>query len=203
MAIFNPYGNNSSDVNYYNSPTNTRAEPDMRNEIIYTLEGYFPEIPKANNHILRKLRRDSNNNLILCPCTNNITKEPDKDVLCTVCLGVGYLWDEIYIGVYKVLEGMARQNAIIDSLLPAGILDVPIVSFYTKYNTNIDKYDIIIQVELNIDGSIKQPLNRIDAFEIAIAWEYRCDNGKLEYFKLLTHRKVYKYLNPPTYNQLK
>ena len=112
------------------------TEPNMREELIHTLEGFFPEIPKARTGVLRKMRRDSNNNLTPCDCVNPDTHEPDKDTFCPYCWGEGYYWDEEFIEYYKVIirsdVGLSSKEDIIHPVL----LNVEFASFYLAYDTS-------------------------------------------------------------------
>ena len=195
------YSRSSSSNNafYGNSTVSVRSEPNMRQEIINMLDGHGIEIAKARKMLLRKMNRDSNNNTTLCNCVDLITKEPDKDRFCPICEGSGFLWTETIIEAYKSLEDSDKNNAKRDRSERLGIISQGLVVFYTKYNINIMTGDKIVQVKLNYDGTIYTPYLREYIYNIASFMDYRCDNGKLEYFKIFTHQEDVKHLNKPSY----
>ena len=112
------------------------------------------------------------------------------------------MWDEAQITFYKRLVDSETDNALRDRLIEVGLWNIPIVIFYTRYNSNINKNDKIVQLALDNDGSVSSPMQRTAIYKIAAVWEYRADNGKLEYYKLFTHEESVKYLNAPDYEDL-
>lgn len=195
------YTNTSNSLDFYSSTT-TGTEPDMREEMINTLDGVYPEVSKKQTGLLRRARLDSNNNLIDCPCVDNLTGEQDKDRFCPICYSSLYYWDEEEITFYKVLVERDAANATRDQLSSPGLINVPIVVFYVRYNANITRKDKIITVELNTDGSVVSPWKRTALYRIETAWDYRSDNAKLEYWKLFTHQEDVKHLNQPSYQDV-
>jgi hypothetical protein len=179
--------------------TQGQTEPNMRNELENTLDGKYPEIAKGHNVLLRKMRVNSSNVPTECPCRDETTGEPDKNIFCPVCYGHGYLFDEEYVKTYKTLE--ATNDAFLNKLMPPGMFNIPAVIFYLRYSDTINIFDKIVEVQLDDDGSVTEPINRLTVYTINNAWKYRSDNGKLEYWKLYTHKEDVKYLNPPTYGE--
>lgn len=182
-------------VNYYGQSSNTANEPNMREEMISTLEGDIPEIAKGQRVLYRQLRLDSSGNPIACPCVSKLTGEPDKDRACPICFGEGFYFDETYILAYRTLESADNSNALQDRIIPAGIVAVPLVVFYTRYDVPVSAGDKIVMVHLNADGSVKTPVRRKGVYRVVEAWDYRSDNAKLEYWKIYTHRENVKHLN--------
>lgn len=196
----NLYKKSTSSISYYGS--NGLTEANMRQEMINTLDGAFPEISKKQSGLLRKMRLDSNNKLIPCSCVDSITKEPDKDRFCAVCWGEGFLWGEENIDFYRVNISPDQSNVTLDKLQAPGLINVPLVVFYIRYSVDIKKNDKIIQLYLDNDGSKTIPNKRKAIFRIEHLWDYRADNGKLEYWKIFTHEEKVKYINPPSYSDL-
>lgn len=192
------YTKTTSSVNYYGTTTNG-AEPNMRQEMINTLHGSYPEVAKGKNVILRRARRDDDGNTIPCACIDPVTKEPDKDRFCPFCLGTGWYFDEEYIVAYRVLLDVTFSSRRRHDRMEAGNLDVPFIAFYTEYTGYITKEDKIAEVELNDDGTVVTPLHYLAVFEVDKAWDYRADNGKLEYWKVFTHQEQLKFLIAPTF----
>jgi hypothetical protein len=178
------------------------TEPDMRQELINTLDGYYPEVAKGTTGLLRKMRRDDNNILTPCTCVDSVTNEPDKDRFCPICFGEGSMWDEEEISYYRVYEGSDTMNTQKDRLMKPGLLNQPFVIFYIRYSNEITKEDKIVEIELEDDGTASEPMRRKRIFRISNFWEYRADNGKLEYYKVFCYLDSVKHLNAPSYGAL-
>ena len=174
------------------------TEVNMRQEFNNTMDGHMFEISKAQYGLLRKIRTDSDGNAVWCPCVDKITQEPDKDRFCPDCYGEGNLWDERPIQMYKVIEGLNTTNALRDRHEKPGLINIPIVVFYIRYENNISKLDKIVQIELDKSGNPAQPLRRKAVYSISSEWDYRSDQGKLEYWKIYSHEMAIKYLNAPS-----
>ena len=182
-------------ANPFANAVNTEAN--MRTELINTLDGFLPEIAKARPGLLRRARLDSTGATIPCPCVDPVTAEPDKESFCPICFGVGYLWDEESVTYYKIDTEGDMQNILKQTLTPIGLIKQPLVVFYIRYSAEITPNELIIELELNDDGSVKQPMRRKEIFDISHLWEYRADNGKLEYWKIFAHKEPRKFLNAP------
>lgn len=177
----------------FNPYTTRRTEPDMRQELENTLDGVYPEVAKKQRAVLRKMRRPLEDNV--CPCVDAVTKEPDKDHFCPICHGEGYLWDEEFMDIYKVVIKSDVGNALLDSLQSPGNIGPPLVTFYTRYSSNVTKEDRVVQLVLNDDGSPVQPYRRRAIYHIGLPIDFRSDNGKLEYWKLDCYLDERKFLN--------
>lgn len=189
--------------NFYTRPFESAgSEINVRREMINTMDGLFPEISKAQQGLLRKMRRDSTFNLIPCPCVDKITQEPDRDRWCPICHGEGYLWDEEPMQLYKVLSGLATTNALRDTMTPPGLINVPLVVFYIRYDSEITRQDRIVELILDNAGDPVEPMVRKGIHLPAALWDYRSDNGKLEYWKAYTHEVSRKYINAPNYEDI-
>lgn len=181
---------------FYNGIT-SGTEPNMRQELINTFDGLYPEIAKAQNGLLRRMRRDTNYNRIPCGCVDTVTQEPDKDRYCGICLGEGFLWDEESIQFYRTLDDNPR-----DELTKPGLINIPYVIFYIRYDSDITKDDKIVRLVLDTAGDVVLPKRRSSIYRIELVWDFRADNGKLEYWKVYSHLEDVKYLNTPTYNNV-
>jgi len=185
--------------NRYYTTSGASSEPDMRSELINTLDGAVPEVAKGHYVLLRKLNRDSNNQLTQCSCVSSLG-EGDKDRWCPVCWSTSFLWTESWIKTYETIEiAPDTTNAFLNKVLPPGIFNIPAIIFYARYSVDVHKDDRIIKVSLADDGSVNSPVVRTGIYKINFAWKYRADNGKSEYYKLFTHKEDVKYLNPPDY----
>lgn len=181
---------NTSD-NTYTSGT----EPNMRQELNNTFDGVFPEVSKAQPALLRKMRRDSNNKLILCPCVDVLTHEPDVDTFCNICHGDGNLWDETPIDVYSVVLRSDVGLSSKEDLIRPGLMNIRLVSFYLRSSVDITEQDKIVELVLDTAGNPVRPYRRENLYRITTAIDYRSDNGKLEYWKLDCYSEKRKFLN--------
>ena len=203
-----------------------RTEPSMRQELLNTLNGSFPEIAKKTKIVLRKMRRgtlevypegtislpwtevnaaekryrwrsDIGNDLLPCPCTHPVTKEADVDTYCPFCHGEGYIWDESFIDAYKVVIKGDVSNALIDKQKGPGQIASPVAIFYVDYLSPVTDDDKIVGLVLNIDGTPAKPYFRKALYRIGKAIDLRADDGRLEYWKLDCYAEYRKFLNGP------
>lgn len=195
------YRKTTGNLNFYGSST-SGTEPDMRQEFINTIEGLSPEVAKGQPGLLRKMRRNTDGSLIPCGCVHDITNEPDKDRFCPICFGEGYLWDEDDIQFYRVYKESDASNVDKNNLRKPGLINQPFVVFYVRYDAEITKEDKIVELELEHDGTASDPMTRKRLFRIGNLWDFRADNGKLEYFKVFAHHDDVKHLNAPLYGDV-
>lgn len=161
---------------YKNIYSTTRKEIDLRKEFDDILSGSTFEIEKGRIGLLRKMRRDSDGNLISCSCRDKITNEPDRDYFCKFCRGHGYYWDEHIITYFANDMTYGReggQNKEYDKLY-----------FYLKYNTNITDDDYLIILKADADGNIVVPHQRERFFKVFSADSFRSDFGRIEYWRI-------------------
>lgn len=171
------------------------AEPNMRQELINTFEGKFPEEPKAQPGALRSMRRDDKDKLIICACVDEVTNEPDKDKFCPICWGEGFVWDEVLMDVYKVIIKSSVGLATKEDLIRPGLVNITLVSFFAKYDELIRKEDKVIELVLNIDGTPVIPYKREALYRIGTLIDFRSDSAKIEYWKLDCFEEQRKFLN--------
>lgn len=195
------YRSVTATINYYGSAS-SNTEPDMRQELINTLDGSLPEVAKGQPGLLRVMNRDSNNNLIPCACVDSATHEPDKDRFCAFCFGTGYYWTETSITYYRAPLDAEKNRALQDRLTEAGLINVPLVVFYIRYSDALTIDDRIVLVNLDDDGTVSDPLTRKAIYRLGDIWDYRADVGKLEYWKAVGFEEKVKYLNAPSYADL-
>jgi len=174
----------------------SRAEPNMREELNNFLDGSYPEISKKQIAVLRKMRRDSNDNLIECDCLDDTTKEPDKSSYCPFCAGEGYIWDEILVDLYKRITRNDSGNSI-TTQVEASIVNVPIYIFYLKSSVDITEEDKIVLLVLDSEGLPQRPYRRRAVYRIGQLIDYRSDNGKLEFWQVDAVAERDQFLNGP------
>ena len=185
---------------YVNSPIG--SEPDMRQELIDMFDGKYPEIPKAQVGLIRRMRRDVNDRVLVCPCVDLVTKEPDRDHFCPICYGEGAYWDEIELQYYAMpAERRDLSLSIKDTLEPPGLINVPTVVFYVRYDSIISLGDKVIRLVTDADGTILTPRRRRSIFRINSLWDFRSDHGRIEYWKVFAHKESVKFLNAPGYDE--
>ena len=176
--------------NFYSAVTG--SEIDLRQEMINTLDGAFPEVAKSLTGLLRAMNKDDDGDLIECSCVDKITHEPDKDFLCPISLNERYLWTESYITFYKVPAG---ENLLLDKRIPPGLSNITQAIFYMRYSVSIEKHDKIIEIELNLDGTKVTPVKRTHIWRIHDLLFFRSDNGRVEFIKAICALEDVKHLN--------
>jgi hypothetical protein len=181
--------------NFYKNTT--RTEIDMRKEMTNFLQGSYPEIAKKMPAILRRMRRTTSGTLTDCACVDDVTGEPDKDTFCGLCFGEGYYWDEIFLDVYKVVIKSDVGNALKEQLASPSLWNIPVVLFYTDYAETITEDDKIVELSLNTAGEVVEPYQRVAVYRINTLFDFRADEGRLEYYKIATYKEDVKFLNGP------
>lgn len=198
----NFYRRVTNTTGFYSSAT-SGGEPNMRQELIDMFDGKNPQIPKAQIGVLRRMRRDERHHIIACPCVDIVTKEPDKDRYCPICYGEGAYWDEVELQYYAVpAERRDLSLAIKDTLEPPGLINVPTVVFYIRYDSHIHLGDKMVRLETDLEGVPIEPRQRRGIFKINSLWDFRSDRGKIEYWKVFAHKEDVKYLNAPEYDEV-
>ena len=177
----------SSVKDLYNSTDYIPSEIGMREEMIATRDGTIIEIEKFHPILIRLMRKDTAGNLIPCECVDRLTREPDKDRKCPICLGDGFKWDEVFDKAYRTLltpKEVQRR---------AGLINVPTMLFYMRHDTPITNHDKVVEVVLDLEGLPIQPVKRSEIFRIQHVESYRLDHGRVEYLKIWTYREDVKH----------
>lgn len=177
----------SSTKDLYNSSATTEAS--LRTEFIKTALGGIQEVAKFKPVLVRITRRDIKGKPVPCECASGITREPDKAQLCRICLGEGVKWDESSQLAYRVLSNPKEVQK------PGGLINIPLVVFYLRYNTPLTILDKIVELVLDLEGQIVEPIKRENVFKIQHVEPYRLDNGKVEFMKAWGFREDVKFLN--------
>ncbi|MHA2063338.1 MAG: hypothetical protein ACXABY_03035 [Candidatus Thorarchaeota archaeon] len=172
-----------------------RTEPDMRQEFNNFLDGKWPEIPKAQTGLLRKMKRSSSGALVPCPCVDELTGEPDKDTFCSICHGEGWLWDEGFVDLYKILVRSDVGKSLNEELIGPGLMNIPVMIFYLRSSVDITLEDRVVEVELDSEGLPVRPYRRKRLYRIGTIVDFRSDGGRLEYWKVDCYHEKRKFLN--------
>ncbi|MBD3268457.1 hypothetical protein GF373_17455 [bacterium] len=172
-----------------------RSEISLRDELIKTLNGSFPEMAKKQIGLVRIMRRDSNGTLIKCECRNEVTDEPSRDIYCPYCLGEGFYWDEAKAYFYSWQPGYDTQQALKESLTVAGNLNVPFRVFYLDYKGSLTFEDRVVELLLDKNGIPSRPLKRKAIWRIGTLEDVLGDSGRLEFWKAVCFEYKMVFLN--------
>jgi hypothetical protein len=173
-----------------------RTEISLRDELIRTLQGGLPEISKKQIGLLRIMKRDSARKLIPCICTNKVTGEPDKDGYCPFCLGEGFLWEEQFVDFYRSDPGVEARKALRPRSQVPGEMNVPLRAFYLEFNKELTLDDRVIELVLDGEGKIVHPMSRRAIYHLGDVYDYRADNGRIEFWKAIGWSDLLIPLNP-------
>jgi hypothetical protein len=169
----------------------------MRQELNNTFDGVWPEIPKSQPVILRKMRRTADDKLIRCACVDKLTGEPDIDTFCPFCHGEGWLWDEQLFDGYKVVIRSDVGLSSKEDLIAPGLLNIPFVIFYMRSSVPVAPEDKVVELVLDAEGNPILPYKREFLYRIGTLIDLRSDGGRLEYWKLDCYAEERKFLNGP------
>lgn len=166
------------------SPVEGLSTLDLRDEFNRLILGGGDWDPIGQPFILRRMRRNSDNSLVQCYCSDNIFHESDQDFFCPSCFGAGYLFDEELIYGYKVVAASpSGTNASINySKLPAGTVRLDAIRFFLPYDVYPSDEDKLIEIKLNDDGTPFLPYHRLGIYELMLNREMRGIYGKLEFW---------------------
>lgn len=160
------------------------TEVDLRSEFQQLMEGSSGEIPKQQSFILRRMRRDSDEELMACDCVDSLTKEPDKENVCVFCHGEGYYFDEVWVKGYTMFIGPKGGHSNRRTNMAPGLISSYDKVFYLPYNTIITYDDKIVELKLDSNGKPIVPYRRKMIFRPETIMEMRADNGRIEYFAI-------------------
>lgn len=182
------------------------SDIDMRAELGKIFDGDGHEPPRGYYAILRRMKRDSNGHLIICPqCRKVGTQDHTRWLVCDCCLGSGHLWVEEWCQIYKWPgTAAARSRSQFKQYEPFGIIDTDLSVIYVRHHVKPTTDDKIIEVKLNDDGSIAYTENqyiRTELFDINDVDHWRLDRGKLEYFRITGIRVTVDYFGQPLATQ--
>ena len=170
----------------------TLTEIDLRAEMEHTIEGGDYETAKGQSYILRRMRRQAGNDLLIpCSCFNPNTKEGSSDVYCPYCHGEGHLWDEEWFRGIKIRNRMGTQGRI-DSIMQelAGLIHPELSYIYTTYDLCPTMDDRIIMAQLDVEGNPQWPIKIGHYYFIEKSDFKRCDKGRLEYWRLTVRERL-------------
>lgn len=158
-------------------------EIDLRSEFEQLMEGTKGETAKKQRFVLRKMRRDTNDDKISCSCKDSLTNEPDTEV-CPFCLGEGYYWDETWIDGYTWYVGSRNNHANRRIQLAPGVISGYDKIFYLYFSVDITYDDKIVQMKLDSEGDLSIPYTRKLIFRPETIMEMRGEDGRIEFYTI-------------------
>lgn len=161
--------------------SNSQGEVDLREEFDAILFGTDGGTPHNYLVLLRKMRRDSNGDLIKCSCVDELTNEPSTETECSYCLGEGYIWDEHFLRTFSEMVPSTTGLSRSVKTLPFGLVNEQYKVFYLRYSTDIDYKDKIIEMNLDKEGQLFRPYKRKRIYRPETIDFKRGDNGRIEY----------------------
>lgn len=170
--------------NDFYSCASGQTEIDLRTELNRTIYGNCPpEIAKGQPGLIRKFRRDDNDKRVLCSCVNPVTGESPRELICPVCLGEKYLWDEEEVEFYLTTVESDTQLADREMLRQPAVFNTPFFVIYIPSSFTLTQEDKIVRLVLDKSGTPVLPQRRRDVIRIASLQDMRLDNGRLEFWK--------------------
>lgn len=162
------------------SSSRSTGEIDLRakfDEIVYGGNG---KVPHGKWVLLRRPNRDEDGVPVPCTCLNSLSRDASPG--CPYCLGEGFIWSEDWNKVYSMYigadGGMTRRSI----KLPPGILSVEYKVFYMRYDCGVRKGDKLVEVVLDQEGKIVEPLQRKTIYYIETVDDQRSDDGRIEFY---------------------
>ena len=139
---------------------------------------------KGQPLILRKIRRDENDERIKCTCNDSVTHEGDGDAFCAYCDGVGYIWDEFwFLGYVTHSASFVGTSMTLREIVTPGFVQVDEPYLYTFYYITVKKNDWIIQPALDEEGQVIMPMRAKHRNIVISQFPMRMDGARIEYWK--------------------
>lgn len=166
---------------------------DMRAEFTALLRGDDGQPRLGEYAIFRKMRREPNGKPTLCPrCRKIGVQESRIGSECGLCLGVGYLWDEEWVIVYRWSgTSVSRSRSGYKKFEMFGVINTDLAVIYMEYYGTPTTEDKLISVVTDSEG--KPVLSggqyqRLEMFDFRTVDRYRADNAKLEYWRVTANK---------------
>jgi len=129
-----------------------------------------------------------------CPCVlNNRSFEPDRDIRCEHCDGLGYFFNDHPTRTYI---NNSQAYAIYKRVKKPGDSQVEYKTSYFEWNflsrfydtTSSEvipnRFDRVIKLEQDLEGNTESPSKAREIYEILSIDPYRLDNnGRIEYYR--------------------
>jgi len=128
-----------------------------------------------------------------CECRKkNRSGEPDRDIRCSICQGLGYYFTDHLTRAY-VNHSQAYAQYLKIKKQGGARTEYKTVYFEWDFLQKITgdfgdiphKFDRVIQIQQDLDGNPLSPLNEREVYEILSVDPYRLDSrGRIEYYRL-------------------
>lgn len=162
-------------------PSLSGVEIDLRSEFEQFMSGSSGEIPKQQKFLMRKMRRDSDGELVECTCVSELTKEADTEEQCPFCFGERNYFDEIWVFGYMMYIGSRGGYTNKRINMAPGIISAYDKVFYLRYSQDITYDDKIVELKLDSEGTPIVPYRRKMIFRPETIMDMRSDNGRIEF----------------------
>lgn len=179
--MLNPYQNQNNTYNPYNSTLDSVSGVDLRAE----LKELFWDEEESTKLLYRRILFEDGFPK-RCKCReDNRSNEPDRDIKCSICGGMGYYFQDYLVRGY-VNHSQAYAQYL--KVKPVGGAKTEYKTAYLQWNSlgnNIpNKLDRIYQLQQDLEGKLVSPLAISQAYEILSVDPYRLDNkGRMEYYR--------------------
>jgi hypothetical protein len=164
----------------------------IRDEVASMLEGGDTKGIRTWN-ILMTRKTDSNGNPIMCTCYDKALASPDQE--CNYCMGSGYIYHMQWIQGYRVvITGGIAATLLGDILPPVAPIAEPMFVLYTTDDVSVegvtngpiaDSRSTIIEVRLNRDGTVYEPVTYEAIWNVTYVKQLRLDYGRSEYTAII------------------
>ena len=157
---------------------------DLRQEMIDTIYGSLAEEGIGIPVLIRRMRRDEvTGAMTRCACVDPITREPDLDIFCPLCHGMGYYWDEEWFDTYKtVVSGTSASLSDKIRHRQSGNVFTQTYRFFFDYTANLIEGDKLVELALDVEGNIARPYRRTLIWTPNTIERKRLDSGRIEFY---------------------
>jgi len=163
----------------------TARELDLRYELHEILFGNPTKnmLPHGRIFIIRRFRRDTDNERVPCTCLNPNFNRPARNPShkCRFCDAEGYLFEDHFVVGYFSMEYPQPFSTKEESF---GSLEAIAPSVYFEYNVQVDEKDYILEPYLTEEGELADgPVKIKRRLKINVCQEMRADRGRIEYLR--------------------
>lgn len=160
---------------------------DLRKELQAIFYGSAINPPEAHPVVVRFMKRDSASKTVRCKfSTSAYAKQNIHSPTCPVCLGEGSLWDEKFVWTYRT---QTRSDLMAQYAYESGDVLKEIYTYFFEYDVPITLDDTIIEVRVNSDGTIIEPVTEEKRFKPIHVQTVKADYGRVEFIQVLAEYK--------------
>jgi len=185
--MLNPYDKPKTITSLYETDNSVSGEVDFRadlHEMLWT--------NKRGEYILFRRAAIENGAPKRCECRkDNRSNEPDRDIRCSICDGLGYYYTDYITRAYVNHSSAYSQYVRIKDV---GAAKTEYQTIYFEWNflsqitgndTDIpNRFDRVYQLKADLAGNLLSPTEIREAYEVLSVDPYRLDNnGRIEYYR--------------------